>query len=268
MTEKVLLPKNKINSHRKFLRNTNKYIFIIISLLIPLNIYIPYDKVLPNVLLTIDSSLSMSALDLLPNRSEYIYNLLNNSLTTLANKFTINSFDTNIHEFGKYINANQIPNELKKIRLWTGSGLGDALIYDDLLLSDNEDLLILMTDGSANVGFDHHQALAKIKKPIILVAINNTWYKIATDKNNQDIYISSDTGFINKILSDSTNTWVVISSDNQNIYSDWKILKQILENYNAKYQKIIYIYLNWILWIIWILQSLRFGYIYFRKSNK
>lgn len=266
LSPKILLPQSSINQNKKLLRNTNKYIYILLSIIIPLNIYIPYTSNRPNIIITIDSSLSMSATDLQPSRSEYISNLINKSITTLPNKFTINTFATNIYDIAKYISSDQIPQNLKTIKLQTWSALGDALIYDNLLLSNNDNnILILATDWWANVWYDHHQALYKIswlQKPIILLAIYNTWYKIATSKNWQDIYISSDTWFINTLLSNPINSWIIINESNQNSFIDGKILSQIITNYNSKYHSSKYIYINYIIWLIWLLQSIFLIYTY------
>ena len=260
LSPKILIPQNKISQNKKILRNTNKYIYILLSIIIPINIYIPYTSNRPNIIITIDSSLSMSATDLHGSRSEYISNLINKSTTNIPNKFTINTFDTKVHEIASYISSDQIPNQLSQIKLWIWSALGDALIYNHVLLSHWDDILILATDWSANIWYNHHQALDQIllsKKPIILLAIYNTWYKIATNKNWQDIYISSDTGFIDKILSDSINSWIIINTNNQDKFLDWSVLANIINSYNQKYSHTEYIYINYIIWLIWIIQSLR-----------
>lgn len=273
-TPKILIPQNKISQSKKIIRNANKYIYILLSIIIPLNIYIPSSHTWPKFIISIDSSLSMSATDLQSktnsNRSEYISDIIKKSTTNLPNKFTINTFDAKVHEIASYISSDQISNQLKQIKLWVWSALGDALIYDHFLLSHWSDMLILATDWSANIWYNHHQALDQIllsKKPIILLAISNTGYKIATDKNNQDIYISSDTGFINKILSYPINSWIIINASNQDKFSDWSVLADILRSYNQKYSHTEYIYINYIIWLIWIIQSLRLLRITL-KSNK
>ncbi len=263
---KILVPKSKINQNKKNIWILNKYIYLILCILIPTNIYIIYQKNFPNILLTVDSSLSMSALDIYPSRSEYIYSLLNKSITTLPNLFTLNSFDTNIHQFGKYMSSQETLSQVSKIKLWTGSALGDALIYDSLLLNHDHDILVIITDGSANIWFDHHQALTKIRKPIVLLAMYSTGYKIATDQNDQDIYIASDKIFVDKVLSDLNNTGIIISNSNQNLLQNSNLLKQILDYQNQKYQKNDYFYINWILVSIRMLQNMWFLYIYFRKK--
>lgn len=267
---KILVPSDKIHKSKKLLRNSIKYIYIMVSVVISLGGYWYYDKQYPNIIISIDSSLSMSATDLQDSRSEYISNLIQKSIAWLDNKFLLNSFDHQVRDIAKYIDSESVIDKMSQIKLWTGTALGDAIIFVQFVSESDrkKDILLLVTDGSANVWFDPMQALDKLQIPVILVGIYNTGYLIWTDQSDRNIYISSNMWFLEKILQNSENSGFLLDSTNQDkIYND-DVLRKIILSHNKTYMDYKYFYIIYIFGPIWLLMSLWLLWINFIKSYK
>ena len=277
---KPVMPQSWLNPIKSLFFTINKIIIFICIILIPLQIkfitdkQIIVEKKLP-VQILLDVSLSMSAQDIQPSR----FASAKNSLLKLVENLEWYPISLIVFSWIPIIDipfstdVKAITSKLEEMNLWKFPPVPDFLwtaIWDSLLLGvknlqkqSNKWLIILITDGDSNKGYDPMQVLPlaiENKIPIFTLGIGESNYLIWFDKSLTPVRTDINIPLLEDI---SKKTWwsFVRVLEQQNFDDFFQQIVSMIKKQEKQILKESYFQLNTVVFWLLFFECLYFGYL-------
>lgn len=230
------------------------------------------DKNIP-IQIILDVSLSMAANDIEPSR----FSAAKKSLISLIQQLDGYSISLITFSWKPFIyipfssSASAIVHKLTSTNLadfppvkdflWTA--IGDALLLGaenlqqfDYQKTYKPGIVILITDGDSNIGFDPIQVLSyyqKIQVPLFVLGVGQENYLIGRDTWNQDITTNINIPLLQQ-LTDKT-WWKFYRVLGEKSFDDFfsELLQNIADQQQQKIQNIYWALNNYLIYIVWML---------------
>lgn len=263
----LIIPASAINHHKKRILNISQWCIIISILLLPLQLTVStiqeQAQALP-IIFVIDQSRSMLADDLTPSRRWLVQQLMK-QLQSLPNPQQLISY-AQLPQLHSWVTSmlNIAPITSSQ---WS-SALGDArlIAYDQIWTWLAEPIIITITDGGSNTGYDLSQTsqILKTRWQLRIVGISTGTRIVAYDDRWRWLTSTMDATLLSS-LADSWHRYP-ISDDS---YVDW-ITSQLIQDLSSQTYQLwpINYDLSVILWILLWLWTIWYWWIYLSKAKK
>ncbi|MCX6823726.1 MAG: VWA domain-containing protein [candidate division SR1 bacterium] len=209
---KFLVPLKHINQRSRWVYNIFLGIFILCVVLLPLRVsvvsdkHVVVDKNIP-IQIILDVSLSMAANDLSPSRfvaaKKSLISLIQQldgyyiSLITFSGKpFVYVPFSSSSSAIVAKLHSMNL-GDFPPVKDFLGTAIGDAMLLgvENLQQFTNQEtykpgIVILITDGDSNIGFDPMQVVSYYQKtavPLFVLGVGQENYLIGRDSWNDEV---------------------------------------------------------------------------------